>query len=80
VYTALIGVARAGMEAPNIYEGIFTGMGLMAVFGLGTIPALLLVSKIADWGIGRYRQAIYKLGSALMIALGVYFIIKGIKY
>ena len=80
VYTALIGAAGAGMEAPTIYHGIFTGMGLMAVFGIGTVPALLLVSKISDWGIGKYRQIIYKFGSAVMIALGIYFIVKGLTF
>lgn len=80
VYTALIGAARSGMEAENIARGILSGMGLMAAFGLGTVPALFLVTKIADWGISRYKGVIYKLGSLLMIGLGIYFIVKAIVY
>lgn len=80
VYTALLGAARVGMETTNMFQGIFTGIGLMAAFGLGTIPALLLVAKIADWGIGKYQQAIYKVGSVLMIALGIYFVVNAITY
>jgi uncharacterized protein len=80
VYTALIGVARVGMEATHIFQGIVSGIGLMAAFGLGTVPALLLVTKIADWGFGKYRQAIYKAGSVLMIAFGIYFIVDALAY
>jgi len=35
VYTALIGTARAGMEAKSIYQGILSGMGFMAPSVLG---------------------------------------------
>lgn len=80
VYTALLGAARFGMEATNIFEGIFSGIGLMVAFGLGTVPALFLVTKIADWGIAKYQQAIYRVGSLLMIALGIYFIVNAINY
>jgi sulfite exporter TauE/SafE len=68
------------MEATNIFEGIFSGIGLMVAFGLGTVPALLLITKIADWGIAKYQQAIYKIGSVLMIALGIYFVVNAINY
>lgn len=80
VYAALLGAARLGMEASNMYQGIFSGIGLMVAFGLGTVPALLLVTKIAAWGIGRYRQTIYKVGCVLMIALGIYFVVNAINY
>ena len=80
VYTGLLGAARVGMEVSNIYLGVLSGMGLMAAFGLGTVPALLLVTKLADWGLGRYRQAIYRVGSVLMIALGIYFVVNAITY
>jgi sulfite exporter TauE/SafE len=80
VYTALLGAARVGMEVTNIFQGVVSGIGLMVAFGLGTIPALLLVTKIADWGIAKYRQAIYKVGSLLMIALGIYFVVNAINY
>jgi sulfite exporter TauE/SafE len=80
VYTALLGAARAGMEAPGIYQGLFTGMTLMAAFGLGTVPALFLVGKLANAGWLKYREGIYKAGAILMIGLGVYFILSAARY
>ena len=80
VYTALLGAARVGMEAPAIYHGVFTGMGLMAVFGCGTVPALFLVAKLADMGWLKSRNIIYKVGAVLMILVGIFFIIKAIRF
>jgi hypothetical protein len=80
VYTALIAAARVGMEATHFSQGLVSGMGLMAAFGLGTVPALLLVAQLSDWGMAKYRLAIYKVGSLLMIALGIYFVVDGIAY
>jgi sulfite exporter TauE/SafE len=80
VYTALIGAARAGMEAKSIHEGIFVGMSLMVAFGIGTVPALILVAKLADLGWLKSREIIYKFSSVLMILLGGYFIAQAIRY
>jgi uncharacterized protein len=80
VYTALLGAARAGMEARNIFQGTLSGMMLMACFGAGTIPALFLTAKIINISGLRYRQLIYKAGSILMIGAGLHFIAKGISY
>jgi sulfite exporter TauE/SafE len=80
VYTALLGAARAGMQAPDIYRGLLTGGALMSAFGLGTVPALFLVAKLADSGWLRFRGRVYKAGAALMIGLGVYFIVSAIRY
>jgi sulfite exporter TauE/SafE len=80
VYTALLGAARTGMETPTVYQGVFAGMGLMAVFGLGTVPALFLVAKLADMGWLKSRNIIYKVGAVLMILVGIFFIIKAIRF
>ena len=80
VYTALITAARAGMEIQPPFKAFLTGMGLMVSFGLGTIPALLLVASLAKMNWLRSRKVIYKIGSVLMIAVGIYFVIKGIRY
>jgi len=80
VYTALLGAARAGMEAGSTHRGVLTGMGLMAAFGLGTVPALFLVAKLADMGWLKSRTIIYKIGAVLMIIVGFIFIIKAIRY
>ncbi len=80
VYTALITAARAGMEIQSPFKAFFIGMGLMVSFGLGTIPSLLLVAGLTDMKWLRSREVIYKIGSVLMIAVGIYFVIKGIRY
>jgi sulfite exporter TauE/SafE len=79
VYTALLGAARTGMEVNNIYKSIFYGMGLMAAFGIGTVPALFLVAKLADMGWLKSRAIIYKIGAVLMIIAGIIFIVKAIR-
>jgi hypothetical protein len=55
-------------------------MGLMAVFGIGTIPALLMVARLTGMGWLRSRDMIYKIGSVLMIAVGIYFVVQGIRF
>ena len=80
VYTALLGAARTGMEVNTIYHGILIGMGLMAAFGIGTVPALFLVAKLADIGWLKSRDIIYKVGAVLMVIVGIFFIIKAIRF
>jgi sulfite exporter TauE/SafE len=80
VYTALIAAARAGMEFETVFKSALCGTGLMLVFGIGTTPALLLVARLANLGWLKYRLAIYRAGSVLMVAVGVYFVVKGIRY
>jgi sulfite exporter TauE/SafE len=80
VYTALLAAARAGMEVQSTLKGSLIGAGLMLSFGLGTVPSLLLVAKLADLGWLKKRDLIYKISSALMVILGFYFVIKAIRY
>ena len=80
VYTALIASARAGMNAHSAFQGFLSGMGMMVVFGMGTLPSLLLVGKLSSLGWIRSRHLIYKAGSMLMVLAGIYFIIQGIRY
>jgi sulfite exporter TauE/SafE len=80
MYTALLGSARAGMDTGSAYNGILAGMGLMAAFGLGTVPALFLVAKLADLGWLESRAIIYRVGAILMIVVGVLFVVKAIRY
>jgi len=72
--------AGQGKTLKNTFEGMFFGMGLMVCFGIGTVPALFLVAKLADLGWLKSRELIYKISAVLMIIVGVYFVIKGIRY
>jgi len=80
VYTALIASARTGMDAAGALQGFLSGMVIMLAFGMGTVPALLLVGRLASLGWIKSRGMIYKIGSVLMILVGIYFIIQGIQY
>lgn len=80
VYTALLAAARAGMEAQSVWRGILIGAILMLAFGLGTIPALFLVAKLADVGWLKYRDKLYKIGAFLMMGVGVYFLVEAVRY
>jgi sulfite exporter TauE/SafE len=80
VYTALIAAAGAGMKAGSIMEGITKGIAVMLLFGIGTIPAIFLVAKLADMGWLKRRAIIYRIGAVLMVAVGLYFVVKGIRY
>jgi sulfite exporter TauE/SafE len=80
VYTAMVAAARSGMEAATTEAGALSGMGIMVCFGLGTIPALLLVSRLSDFGWLRYREKIYRAGAVIMIVMGIYFVWQGLRY
>jgi len=80
VYTALISAARLGMEIQNSFKALLAGMGLMAAFGIGTVPALLVVAKLTGSRWLKSREIIYKIGSVLMIFVGIYFFIKGLRF
>jgi len=80
VYTALVAAARAGMDIQNSFKAVLAGMGLMAVFGIGTVPALLMVARLTGMGWLRSRDMIYKIGSVLMMAVGISFVVKGIRF
>ena len=69
-----------GMEVLNSFNAFFKGMGLLTAFGVGTVPSLLMVDRLAGMGWPKSREMIYKLGSVLMIGVGIYFVIKGLHY
>ncbi len=80
VYTALIAAAGAGMNAPTTSAGVIKGMGIMFSFGLGTVLTLFLIARLADMGWLKKRQLIYRIGTVLMIIVGVYFIYQGLVF
>jgi len=54
----MIAAASAGMDATSTTGGIFSGAALMVCFGLGTIPALLILSQISNVRWLRHRDII----------------------
>jgi sulfite exporter TauE/SafE len=80
VYTALIASARAGMEAESAFPGAVKGASLMLAFGLGTVPALFLVARLSDLRWLKSRAVVYRWGAFLMMGVGVYYVIRGVRY
>lgn len=80
VYTAMIAAARTGMTADSTLGGMLSGCGVMISFGIGTIPALLLLSRLSSVKWLRSRDAIYRVGGIIMVGTGVYFTYKGIVF
>jgi len=80
VYTALISAARTGMDAERPFDGFYSGAAVMLCFGLGTVPALLVLARLTALKWLKSREMIYKVGALCMILMGVYFVIKGIVY
>lgn len=78
VYTALIAAARTGMEAKNHFSGFFEGILMMLLFGLGTMPALLLFGKIICVIGERMRLRLYRLSAFVMIIIGIVFIARAV--
>jgi sulfite exporter TauE/SafE len=80
VYTALLVAAGAGVGTSGPLQGLFTGLSLMVAFGLGTVPALFLVARIAALGWLKERRRIYLAAALLTIGIGVYFLIRGLMW
>lgn len=77
-YTALITAARTGMEAENHFLGFLNGVTMMLLFGLGTMPALLLFGKIMSAIGAQMRQRLYRLSAILMVIMGIIFIARSL--
>ncbi len=78
VYAALLAAAREGMEAPDHGGGFLRGFVVMALFGAGTVPSLLLVGKAAGVLSARARLGFSRLSAALVAAAGAFFAVRGL--
>ena len=76
-YTALLAAARSGMETHHPVAGMLQGALMMMLFGIGTSPALILVGKVVNTISNRMRRWFYQVASLIMIATGVWFVVKG---
>jgi hypothetical protein len=70
-YTIFIAAAGSG----NILSGMMTSL----LFGLGTLPAMLAAGWVLSSLGARLRGAVYRASGVLVIAMGVYFLYKGIR-
>ena len=78
VYTALLAAGRAGMEVEQAVSAFIQGAILMIVFGIGTMPSLLIIGKLAGTGWIQKKDWICKIAAFIMISLGIYYVMRGI--
>jgi sulfite exporter TauE/SafE len=79
VYTALLTVVRGTMAAPSPAIAAASGAGLMAAFGLGTVPALLLIGRLSRPVGTKQRRIVYRIGALLTVGVGIWFAVLGVK-
>lgn len=70
-YTVFIAAAGAG--------GAFPGALLSLLFGLGTLPAVLLFGKLTASLSASLRGRIYRAGGVAVIVMGILFILRGVR-
>jgi hypothetical protein len=70
-YTVFIASAGTG--------GLLPGMVTALLFGLGTLPALLLFGTIISSVSAALRGAIYRASGIVVIIMGIYFLYRGIR-
>lgn len=69
-WTAFLAAAGTGSPA--------AGLLLTLAFGLGTLPALLLVGALSAIVGARLRGALYRAGGVLVVLLGIAFLLRGL--
>ena len=79
LYTALIAAAGAGAAAGSQIKGLLSGMAMLFLFGLGTVPALFLLGQMASAMNTRVRGRLYKASGVLMIVSGIIFIYRSLQ-
>lgn len=77
-YTAYIAAAGIGANEYSPIGGFLKGMLLLLIFGLGTLPSLLLLSQLVSMGISTMRKRLYFLAGLFLIISGMIFIYRSI--
>ena len=80
----LNGLLPCGLVYMAIFGAVSTaslpkGILFMGLFGLGTIPMMLSVSLAGNWLSGSFRYKVRKLLPAFLLALSVFFILRGLN-
>lgn len=72
VYMAIVGALSTGE--------VVKGMGYMALFGLGTVPLVLLASVAGTFASLRLRNTLRKLVPVFLVAFAVLLIMRGLNF
>jgi len=70
-YTVFLSAAGTG--------GLLPGMATMVSFGIGTLPAMLLVGSLASFARERAGARLRKAGGLAIVLMGAVFLVRGIR-
>jgi 4-hydroxybenzoate polyprenyltransferase len=62
----------------TIVSGVVKTYG--AIAAVFAVPAVAMVARLADLGWLKSRKKIYRISAVLMVVVGIYFVVKGIRY
>lgn len=79
-YTAFIAAMGIGAEGANPVMGFIKGVFMLLLFGLGTVPSLLLLSQFVSKITGSTRRRLYRISGVLLIIAGIVFIYRAIRH
>jgi len=74
------GLSYSAFAAAAGTGNFVSGMAMTGLFGLGTLPALLVFGMAASYISAQIRGILYKSAGALVIFTGIFFVIKGIAH
>jgi sulfite exporter TauE/SafE len=77
-YTAFIAAAGAGVHAASRAEGFLKGMSMLFLFGVGTLPALLLLGGLLTVMGQQTRLRLYRASAIAMIVAGALFFYRAV--
>jgi len=78
VYSILISAGSIGMNAKHPLVGLVNSMFLMLIFGIGTVPSLLLVGHVSSLLTKRLKESMYRISAYIMIIIGIIFTLRAI--
>ena len=79
VYTSLLMVVRVSMDSSSHMLALLQGGAFMAVFGLGTLPSLLMFGRAIEFINQRFRKYLYRLSALIVVIMGGVFIYRALS-
>ena len=79
LYTAFVAAAGAGVDAPDQASGLLRGLLMLFLFGVGTMPALLVIGSVVSFTGERLRGWFYRASALAMMLAGVLFVWRALR-
>lgn len=78
-YAAFLSAAALGAQTGHPATGLVTGAGAALSFGLGTVPALFAIGKLATLKSISVRGFFWKVAGSVTAITGIILIIRGVR-